>query len=172
MKQKIISTAAMLLLVGCAQTAPNLDGINGNISDATQIASDTVSVDEEKYSTEKDNNVYNSSTNGFKSIYFGFGGYEVSSDMENRMITNVGVARNTGGAKIKIEGNCDEFGTDEYNYALGLKRAKSIKDSIVAQGVSPASIVTVSYGESNPVCNEPTDTCYNRNRRVDLRLAR
>jgi len=172
MKEKIVSLAAMLLLVGCAQTAPNLDGINGNISDATQIAKETVSVDEEQYSTEKDNNTYNSSGNGFKSIYFGFGGYEISSDMENRMATNLNISRNTGGAKIKIEGNCDEFGTDEYNYALGLKRAKSVKDSIVAQGVNPSTIVTVSYGESNPVCNEPTDTCYNRNRRVDLRLAR
>jgi len=82
----------------------------------------------------------------------------------------VNVAGNAGGKRIKIEGNCDEFGTDEYNYALGLKRAKSVRDSMTSQGINTSNMVMVSFGESNPTCTNSTDSCYGKNRRVDLRL--
>ena len=92
--------------------------------------------------------------------------------MEGRIVQDAARAKEVGASRIKIEGNCDEFGTDEYNYALGLKRAKAVKDAMAAQGVDAGRMVIISYGESNPVCNEPTDTCYARNRRADLRLAK
>jgi len=104
-----------------------------------------------------------------QSIYFDFGGYGIAEGMENNINTNVQQLSRSNG-KIKIEGNCDEFGTDEYNYALGLKRAKAVKDSIIAKGISPSKMVIISFGESNPVCSNPTDSCYAQNRRVDLRL--
>jgi peptidoglycan-associated lipoprotein len=175
MIQKIIITTAALslvLLTGCGQTAPGLGGSN-NISDATQIAGDTVTIDENKYGNENGaSGNYNSSSDGFHSIYFDFGDYGISTNMENHITTNTNVANNAHGAKIKMEGNCDEFGTDEYNYALGLKRAKAVKDSIAAQGVDTSKMVIVSFGESNPVCSNPTDGCYAQNRRVDLRLVK
>jgi len=179
-----------LLLSGCSQKTPELEGAEvgkNNVSDATQIAGETVAINENAYgnentvntsnisTTESNSDVLNgssvnSSSDGFKSLYFGFGDYSISSSMENRMVTNSSVATKQS-SKIKIEGNCDEFGTDEYNYALGLKRAKAVKDNMVSQGVNAQKIVIVSFGESNPVCSNPTDGCYARNRRVDLRLA-
>ncbi len=175
MIKKIIITAtafSVLLLTGCSQTAPDLTGKN-NVSDATQIAGDTVTIDENRYGNENGaGGRFNSSSDGFQSIYFEFGDYGISSSMENKIASNTNVAHNVGGAKIKIEGNCDEFGTDEYNYALGLKRAKAVKDSIAAQGVNTSKMVMISYGESNPVCSNPTDGCYSQNRRVDLRLVK
>ena len=175
MIQKMIITTAIfsaLLLTGCSQTAPDLNGKN-NISDATQIAGDTVTIDENRYGNENANSgQYNSSSDGFQSIYFEFGDYGISSGMENSIISNANVVNGASASKIKIEGNCDEFGTDEYNYALGLKRAKAVKDSIAAQGVDTSNIVIVSFGESNPVCSNPTDGCYAQNRRVDLRLVK
>ena len=114
---------------------------------------------------------YNSSSDGFRSIYFEFGDYAIAPNMESNMNTNIKIATGTA-SKIKIEGNCDEFGTDEYNYALGLKRAKAVKDSIAAQGVDTSKMVMVSFGESSPVCTEPSDSCYDRNRRVDIRLVK
>jgi len=169
MTHKLLLTTAIvsLILVGCAQPAPDLGGKN-NISDANHIEGDTVSIDENTYGDGSTGN-YNSSSDGFKSIYFDFADYSISPSMENNMNHNIGVA-NTASSKIKIEGNCDEFGTDEYNYALGLKRAKAVKDSIAAQGVDTSKMVLVSFGESNAVCTEPSDSCYERNRRVDIRL--
>ena len=168
MTHKLLITTAIvsLILGGCAQPAPDLDGKN-NISDANHIEGETVSIDENSFGDGVGS--YNSSTDGFKSIYFGFADYSIASNMENNMNHNIGVA-NAGASKIKIEGNCDEFGTDEYNYALGLKRAKAVKDSIAAQGIDTSRMVLVSFGESNAVCTEPSDSCYDRNRRVDIRL--
>jgi len=177
-KKTIITTAAfsVLLLTGCGQTAPDLDGSNtgrNNVSDATQIAGDTVTIDENKYGNESGTaGNYNSSSDGFQSIYFEFGDYGISSGMDNSIISNANVVNGASASKIKIEGNCDEFGTDEYNYALGLKRAKAVKDGIAAQGVNTRNMVIISFGESNPVCSNPTDGCYAQNRRVDLRLVR
>ena len=71
---------------------------------------------------------------------------------------------------IKVEGNCDEWGTDEYNYALGLKRAKSAKDALVRNGVSADRIAVVSFGESNPVCTDKTKACDAQNRRADFKV--
>lgn len=171
-KLLIATTVLSLLLSGCGQTAPELDGSKNNISDASDIGGDTVSIDESNYgSGGGSGGNYNSSSDGFRSIYFGFGDYTISSDMESNMNTNIKVATSAA-SKVKIEGNCDEFGTDEYNYALGLKRAKSVKDSLAAQGVSASKMVLVSFGESSPVCSEPSDSCYDRNRRVDIRLVK
>jgi len=174
-KLLILSTLAALLFSGCAQTAPDAPGAN-NVSGTDAISGDTVSINENNYGNENANGMdangnYNSSSDGFRSVYFAFGDYAISSSMEANMNKNLQVATSAG-AKIKIEGNCDEFGTDEYNYALGLKRAKAVKDSLVAQGVASSKMIMVSFGESSPVCQTPSDSCYDRNRRVDIRLVR
>ena len=162
------TAAALLVLTGCGQSIPELSGGNHNISDASAITGETVTVDE---GGSISGSRGNSSSDGFQSIYFDFGDYGISSAMEQGIRKNVSVASGST-SRIKVEGNCDEFGTDEYNYALGLKRAKAVKDALTTQGVSPSRVVIVSFGESNPVCSSPTDSCYARNRRVDLRLIR
>ncbi len=167
MRQQLFLATAMtlLLLSGCSQKTPNM----GNVSDSSQISGDTVSIDESGYGNESGS--FNSSSDGFKSVYFKFDDYEISSDMQANMTTNVSVAMSSS-SRVKIEGNCDEFGTDEYNYALGLKRAKVVKDSLAAQGVESSKMVLVSLGESSPVCGDPSESCYERNRRVDIRLVK
>lgn len=170
----IFAILAVLVFSSCAQTAPDLAGKN-NITGTDPLSGSTVSINENNYGNENANGVdakgnYNSSSDGFRSVYFDFDDYSISSQMEANMNTNIQVA-NSAGKKIKIEGHCDEFGTDEYNYALGLKRAKAVKDSLLAQGVS-SRIILVSFGESSPVCQIASNSCYDRNRRVDLRLVR
>ena len=169
-KKLLITTTAfsLLLLTGCGQTIPELPGNSNNISDASAITGDTVTINENSYGNGSGSKG-NSSSDGFQSIYFDFGDYGISSGMESGIARNISVGSKST-KKIKIEGNCDEFGTDEYNYALGLKRAKAVKDALSSQGVSTTKMVIVSYGESNPVCTSPTDGCYGKNRRVDLRL--
>lgn len=72
--------------------------------------------------------------------------------------------------KIKLEGNSDEWGTDEYNYALSLKRAKAAKDALISDGIPSSSITMVSFGESNPTCTDKTVECWKQNRRVEYKL--
>jgi len=168
-----VSTFGMLFLSGCGQPVPNMGSGSSNISNA-----DTVSIDESRYGGSNGdgagavNGMYNSSADGFQSLYFDFDDYHISPDMQGVIAQDASVALKVGGRKIKVEGNCDEFGTDEYNYALGLKRAKAVKDSLAMQGVPASQMVMVSYGESNPACTVQSDACYAQNRRVDLRLAK
>jgi len=170
----ILATLSVLVFSGCAQTAPDL-GDTVNVTDQDPISGDTISIDETSYGNEDSMNgsrsSFNSSSDGFKSIYFAFDNYAVSGNMHENMSVNTQVA-NTASGMIKIEGNCDEFGTDEYNYALGLKRAKAVKDTLIAQGIASDKMLMVSFGESTPVCQSAEDSCYEQNRRVDLRLVR
>ena len=70
-----------------------------------------------------------------------------------------------GSVKITIEGHCDERGTREYNLALGERRANSAKDFLVALGISPNRIKTISYGKEKPVALGHDEASWSQNRR-------
>jgi peptidoglycan-associated lipoprotein len=66
---------------------------------------------------------------------------------------------------VLVEGHADERGTNEYNLALGERRAKAVRDHLVNKGVAADRITTVSYGEERPTCAEKTEACWKENRR-------
>ncbi|HXC62567.1 MAG TPA: peptidoglycan-associated lipoprotein Pal [Nitrospiria bacterium] len=68
--------------------------------------------------------------------------------------------------KIQIEGHCDERGTNEYNLALGERRAQATKRFLVAMGIDAKRLSTISYGEERPLCSEHAESCYSKNRRA------
>ena len=155
----ILSAAALIGgLGGCTQqvASPSPDG-------ATMVASDTVTLD------GAGGGVGSASTagggSGRNSVHFAYDSNKLSAEERAKIARDAGTLRNK--SEIKVEGNSDEFGTDEYNYALGLRRAKAVKDDMVAKGVDPNKIKLVSYGESNPECQEKTQECYQQNRRAD-----
>lgn len=67
---------------------------------------------------------------------------------------------------ILIEGNADERGTREYNLALGARRAQSVRDYLVARGVAPKRLRTISYGKERPVAVCDDESCWSQNRRA------
>ena len=73
------------------------------------------------------------------------------------------------GARVVLEGHADERGTREYNMALGERRAKAVQRYLVLQGVSPAQLELVSYGEERPVATGNDESSWAQNRRVELR---
>jgi peptidoglycan-associated lipoprotein len=71
---------------------------------------------------------------------------------------------------VMIVGNSDERGTNEYNLALGERRARSTRDYLVSRGIGADRITTLSYGEERPTCTEATEGCWRRNRRAEFRV--
>jgi peptidoglycan-associated lipoprotein len=71
--------------------------------------------------------------------------------------------------KVTIEGNADERGTEEYNLALGDRRANAVAMYLASLGASVEQLKTVSYGKENPVCNEHQESCWMKNRRAAVR---
>jgi peptidoglycan-associated lipoprotein len=73
-------------------------------------------------------------------------------------------------AKVEIAGNCDERGTNEYNLALGNKRAAAALAYLKTLGVDEARFTTISYGKEKPLCTEAKETCWSQNRRDEFKL--
>ena len=105
-------------------------------------------------------------------IYFDTDKYAIGPDMQNVMATNADILnkKEAKGLSIIISGHCDEWGSDEYNFALGQKRAIAVKKDLENKGVVAANIKTVSKGEGEPVCTEKTKECWAQNRRAEIQL--
>ena len=71
--------------------------------------------------------------------------------------------------KVRVEGNCDERGSAEYNLGLGQRRADSVKQMLMLGGAKASQIETVSYGKEKPVCTEHKESCWMQNRRSDIK---
>ena len=109
------------------------------------------------------------SKSGIKMLYFASDSYTLDEDQVRRLMSDIPKIKDmTNNGKIIVEGNCDEFGTDEYNHALGLKRARAVKKLLISAGISDSKIDTVSYGESNPTCTIDAPACHAKNRRAEI----
>ena len=176
----ISAVAALLLFSGCSQKDPAIDATSETAQTDTVEVQDPSTTEtsgledgaiDQSGSADANEQSLSALEAKLLSIQFDFDKFEIRADMENTLKANSALAQ--AGASVynvKLEGNCDEWGSDEYNYALGLKRAKTTKDALVADGVAAERITMVSFGESNPVCTEQTQACWAQNRRVDFKL--
>jgi peptidoglycan-associated lipoprotein len=101
-------------------------------------------------------------------IYFDFDKSNIREDAAATLDKKIPWLTANPGMRIRIEGNADERGSDEYNLALGQRRAASAKKYLVEHGIDAARFDLVSYGEERPVCTEHDETCWQRNRRDDF----
>jgi peptidoglycan-associated lipoprotein len=99
-------------------------------------------------------------------VHFGYDSSDIEPGERDVLARNVTWLRDNPRARVELEGHCDSRGTIEYNLALGAKRAKAVKDHLVSQGIGAERISTISYGEELPLCQEESETCWARNRRV------
>lgn len=102
-------------------------------------------------------------------IYFAFDKWALSSAGMENLAQNADLLKQNPTVKILIEGHCDERGSREYNMVLGEKRAKEARRYLESLGVKNPVTVT-SYGKERPVCSEPDESCYWKNRRAHLLL--
>lgn len=96
-------------------------------------------------------------TSPLKEIYFDYDRYDLRVDARDTLKAHAEWLKSNSSARVEIEGHADERGTNEYNLALGAKRAQSAKDYLVTLGIAGNRISTISYGEELPVCKEATE---------------
>jgi peptidoglycan-associated lipoprotein len=125
-----------------------------------------------KIETKEELAKYKEESGLFKDVYFDFDKYDVREDAKGVLQSLASWLLKTSSAKILIEGACDERGTNEYNLALGDRRAKAVRDYLVALGVASNRVETISYGEEKPVCTEKTEECWAKNRRASFVVLR
>jgi peptidoglycan-associated lipoprotein len=103
-----------------------------------------------------------------KEVYFDFDKYDIRSEDAKTLDANATWLKSNGDNLVLIEGHCDERGTNEYNLALGERRAKATMNYLVSQGIQANRITIISYGEERPVCTEKTEACWAKNRRANF----
>lgn len=98
-------------------------------------------------------------------IHFGYNDYTIQPQDNSILRANADWLTQHPDTHVQVEGNCDDRGSEEYNIALGAKRAQSAKDYLTTLGISGDRISTISYGKELPICTEETDDCWAQNRR-------
>lgn len=98
-------------------------------------------------------------------IYFEFDKSTLTPMAQDTLMRHAAWLRENADATITIEGHCDDRGTNEYNLALGDRRADSAKAFLVDLGIASSRLTTISYGEERPLCMQQTEECWAKNRR-------
>jgi peptidoglycan-associated lipoprotein len=103
-----------------------------------------------------------------QSVFFDFDESNLKPDARASLEQAAKCIKEKGG-NVKVEGNCDERGTKEYNLHLGQRRADSVKKYLTGMGIAKGNVSTVSFGKEQPVCTEASEACWQKNRRADLK---
>ena len=102
-------------------------------------------------------------------VFFEYDMYELPADMRRVLQGNARYLKAHSSARLTLEGHCDERGTNEYNLALGQRRAEAVKDYLVDLGVEASRLQTISYGEERPFEMGQNESAWRQNRRVHFR---
>ena len=174
MSFRILCAMAILALAGCAtrQEAPSaaVDGVVVN-QDVASSGSESSNVD--SYPVTSAAMMAEEQMKAVEpSIYFDYDKFEIKENYQDTVLAFAEYLRTHEDSMIRIEGNCDERGTIEYNLALGQKRAEAVSSALQAIGVSTRRIETISNGEEIPRNPMKSESGYSANRRADLIIIR
>ena len=111
-------------------------------------------------------------TSNLKDIHFNFDQFGLDSNSKEVLKQNASYLKQNPGIKIEVQGHCDERGTNNYNIALGERRARSTKRYLVSQGIESSRINIISFGEEKPFCFDSNEDCWFENRRAHFMLAK
>jgi peptidoglycan-associated lipoprotein len=164
--QGVLSLTLFLLLVACGAS----QNTSKNQPSENPIAAGAFAADPRTPSSleamQKGLTSVTPPSSPLKDIFFEFDSYDLGPDARETLKANVEWLNANPGMQIEIEGHTDDWGPDEYNLALGAKRAESVKEYLTSLGITPERVKMVSYGEEAPACLEETEECRQKNRRA------
>jgi peptidoglycan-associated lipoprotein len=126
------------------------------------VAKDTVVKEEAVKDTSAE------TLNPFDTLYFDFDSYVLRQDARDALDKNFQWMKKNAANKVRLEGHCDERGSDEYNLALGEKRAKAAQNYLSTLGVSADRLSVISYGKEKPADPGHDEDAWAKNRRVEF----
>ena len=101
-------------------------------------------------------------------IYFDLDRTEIKPEFQAQIACHAEYLKQFPNARVRLEGNADERGSREYNLGLGERRGDAVQSALVAAGASGSQLNVVSYGEERPVCRQHEESCWSKNRRVEI----
>jgi peptidoglycan-associated lipoprotein len=101
-------------------------------------------------------------------IYFDLDRAEIKPEFQAQVACHAAYLRQFPEARVRLEGNADERGSREYNLGLGERRGNAVQSALSAAGASSSQLNVVSYGEERPVCRQHDESCWSKNRRVEI----
>ena len=101
-------------------------------------------------------------------VYFDLDQTVIKPEFQAQIACHAAYMRQFPEARVRLEGNTDERGSREYNLGLGERRGNAVQSALSAAGSSSSQLNVVSYGEERPVCRQHDESCWSKNRRVEI----
>ncbi len=180
-RNRMVLLASLVLLIGAVgcgkkpQTAeaPVIKSVEPTPTDVAPPPAPTVTEDPKAWMNEELAKVTEMANQKglLGDVYFDFDRFELSADARERLAKNARFMLDEPQFVLTVEGHCDERGTNDYNLALGEKRASAARDYLVSLGVPANRLRTISYGEERPFCSGSSESCWSQNRRAHFMIS-
>ena len=160
MKSRLVFQVMILLMValvagfGCSKSKPVTPGMTGGVGGSGAFTEAELREAAAEISENR--------------IYFGFDRYDLNNEAKSILNRKAELLKRYPQMQVLISGNCDERGTEEYNLALGERRARAAYEYLVLMGVSSGQLQTVSYGKARPIDPGHNEQAWSMNRRDDF----
>ncbi len=167
--KKIIILVLLVFAVGCAKKHVKAPGELGE-GMTGEVVEKKIPADEDV--PEIDSSEVTGTLFEFSDALFDYDKYNIRPDARAALDSVAEWLGSNKDTKLLIEGHCDERGTNEYNLALGEKRAKAARDYLMSRGIAGTKIKIITYGEEQPVCISHNAICWQKNRRAHIIVTR
>lgn len=147
---------------------PGDGGVNGTGLGTTSTPFDPATAGIQNTRPDPGNYNEDKATLAAETVYFEFDKASVKSSEVPKVQRVATYLKNQANAMIRVEGNCDERGTEEYNRSLGERRALAVRELLIASGIAPDRVSTVTYGEDQPADPGHDQAAWDKNRRADF----
>lgn len=172
----VLLMAALLALAGCAsKTTPAQDAetvINPPATATTDVSQKPQPLGVESQPVQSGPVADLQAVAGLQRVHFAYNQFTLEDQARATLEQNAVYLRNNPGLKVVIEGHCDERGSDEFNLALGERRAVAARNYLVSLGITAERLSIISYGEEQPLVAAANEDAWAKNRRAEFKVAR
>lgn len=160
MSRVALALVLALSIAGCKKKPPVTDADTNlnNTPPAAQTRAETVEQAVEQIAAN------------FRRVQFAFDSSDLDSQSQQALASNADILKRFPGLAVEVQGHADDRGTTDYNLALGQRRAESVRDHLVRNGVGGTQVRTVSYGEERPLQRGAGESVWSVNRRAEFRV--